>query len=93
MVIKNMKRKFNRKGSCLTVLGIGCIIVNVLINMATPNIHPARYSARLKACFSNQRVILGAIEMYNMDNKIPIETALPGEAFGRCEDFSRCMGK
>ena len=27
----------------------------------------ARQSARCKACFSNQRVIQGAVEMYNMD--------------------------
>lgn len=32
-------------------------------------IHP---SARDKACFSNQRVILGAIEMYNMDDSRPL---------------------
>ena len=31
------------------------------------NNHWARRSARDKACFSNQRVIQGAVEMYNMD--------------------------
>ena len=82
-----MKRKINRKGSCLTVLGIGIIIIYTLINMAVPNFPRTRYSARLKACFSNQRVIQGSVEMYNMDNKIPIETALPGEAFEKCEEL------
>ena len=37
--------------------------------IAVPNFKKARFSARQKACFANQRVILGAIEMYNMDNK------------------------
>ncbi len=87
MKIKNMKLNFNRKGSCLTVLGIGIIIINTLINMAVPNFPRTRYSARLKACFSNQRIIQGAVEMYNMDNTIPIETALPGQAFEQCEEL------
>ena len=33
----------------------------------------ARRNDRLKSCYSNQRVILGAIEMYNMDSSIMIE--------------------
>ncbi|PKL50306.1 MAG: hypothetical protein CVV42_03360 [Candidatus Riflebacteria bacterium HGW-Riflebacteria-2] len=28
----------------------------------------ARFDARTKACYANQRITLGAIEMYNMDN-------------------------
>lgn len=90
MEIKIMKRKFNRKGLFLTVLGIGFIIVSVMMNMAVPNIHHARASARLKACFSNQRVIQGAVEMYNIDNKdnkILIETALPGNAYADVEEL------
>lgn len=33
-----------------------------------PNFRKARGQSRLKACYANQRVLLGAIEMYNMDN-------------------------
>ena len=33
----------------------------------------ARRADRLKSCYSNQRVILGAIEMYNMDSSIMME--------------------
>ncbi len=42
---------------------------------------------RIKACFSNQRVCLGAIEMYNMDNSKPITTALPGGDFEKLLDI------
>ena len=87
MEIKLMELNLNRKGSFLTVLGIIVIIIYTLVNMSIPHYHTHRGSARLKACFSNQRIIQGAIEMYNMDNTIPIETALPGEAFERCEEL------
>ncbi|HOT29704.1 MAG TPA: hypothetical protein PLU72_16125 [Candidatus Ozemobacteraceae bacterium] len=33
-----------------------------------------RDQAREKACYANMRVLLGAIEMYNMDNKIPLKS-------------------
>lgn len=36
---------------------------------ATPSFRKAREQSRAKACFANQRVLLGAIEMYNMDNQ------------------------
>lgn len=81
-----MRMKLNRKGSFLTVLGFIIIIIYVLINMSLPNIPQHRTTARQKACFSNQMVIQGAVEMYNMDNTIPLETALPGEAFVKCEE-------
>jgi hypothetical protein len=36
--------------------------------LAVPNFRKARQQARGKACFANQRVLMGAIEMYNMDH-------------------------
>ncbi len=52
---------------------------------------PARESSRQKACFSNQRVIAGALEMYWMDNSTPIGTTLPGRDFEELENmFIRC---
>lgn len=42
--------------------------VGILAAMAIPNFKKARDSAREKACFSNMRVLQGAVEMYNMDN-------------------------
>lgn len=49
---------------CLTVVGI-------LAYMAQPDIRRP-YPAREKACYANMRVLLGAIEMYNMDNDPPM---------------------
>ena len=43
-------------------------MVGVLAAIAIPNFQKARNQARQKACFANQRVLLGATEMYNMDN-------------------------
>ena len=40
--------------------------------LAVPNFRKARQQARGKACFANQRVLMGAIEMYNMDNNTMI---------------------
>jgi hypothetical protein len=39
-----------------------------LAMFATPNFRKARQQARGKACYANQRVLMGAIEMYMMDN-------------------------
>jgi Ca-activated chloride channel family protein len=36
--------------------------------VAIPNFRKARQQARGKACYANMRVILGAVEMYNMDH-------------------------
>lgn len=58
----------NRKGFTLIELMIVIAIIGILAAMAIPNFRKARESARQKACYSNLRVILGAIEMYNMDN-------------------------
>ncbi|HQG27746.1 MAG TPA: VIT domain-containing protein [Candidatus Ozemobacteraceae bacterium] len=39
-----------------------------LAAFSPPSFRKAREQSRLKACYANQRVLLGAIEMYNMDN-------------------------
>lgn len=36
--------------------------------IAVPNFRKAREQAREKACYANMRVLLGAVEMYNMDH-------------------------
>lgn len=38
--------------------------------LAVPNFKKAREQARPKACASNMRVLMGAVEMYNMDNGV-----------------------
>ncbi len=58
----------NRKGFTLIELMIVIAIIGILAAMAIPNFKKARASARQKACYSNIRVIQGAVEMYNMDS-------------------------
>jgi len=45
--------------------------------IAVPNFQAARGQALQKACFANQRVLMGAIEMYNMDNDEMIKEITP----------------
>ncbi|MBU1107270.1 MAG: hypothetical protein KKB51_11425, partial [Candidatus Riflebacteria bacterium] len=45
--------------------------------IAIPNFRKARQQSRQKACFANQRVLMGAIEMYNMDNNVMIDVMTP----------------
>jgi len=49
-------------------------IIGILAAIAIPNFRKARQQARQKACFANQRVIMGAVEMYNMDNNAMMDT-------------------
>jgi len=55
--------------------------VGVLAAIAIPNFQRARMQAQKSACFANQRVLLGAIEMYNMDNAT-MKTSLFPEDYG-----------
>jgi len=48
---------------------VGTAVVGVLAAIAIPNFKKARDNARKNACLANQRVLLGATEMYNMDNE------------------------
>ncbi len=48
--------------------------VGVLAAIAVPNFRKARENARQKACYANQRVLMGAMEMYSMDNPEPMRT-------------------
>jgi competence protein ComGC len=64
--------KFRNKQALSTIELIFMLAVIVILSfIAIPNSnrHGRRYSARTKACFSNQRIIQGAVEMYNMDVK------------------------
>ena len=62
-----------KKSRSLTVIFIETFIVfiitSILTSMATPNFPAPRASIRQKACYSNIRILYGAIEMYNLDHK------------------------
>jgi prepilin-type N-terminal cleavage/methylation domain-containing protein len=64
----------NRKGFTLIELMIVIAIIGILAAMAIPNFKKAREQAREKACYSNIRVLLGAIEMYNMDHSVMMDS-------------------
>lgn len=68
----------NRKGFTLIELMIVIAIIGILAAMAIPNFKKAREQAREKACYSNIRVLLGAIEMYNMDHSVMLDSPAQG---------------
>ena len=63
-----------RKGFTLIELMIVIAIIGILAAMAMPNFKTSRWQARQKACYSNIRVVQGAVEMYNMDNPTMISS-------------------
>ena len=58
-----------RKGFTLLELTIVFVIIFVLCQMAIPTFRHGSNSPSQRACFRNQRNLLGAIEMYNLDHK------------------------
>lgn len=72
----------NRKGFTLIELMIVIAIIGILAAMAIPNFKKAREQAREKACYSNIRVLLGAIEMYNMDHSVMLDSPDQGKLTG-----------
>ncbi len=47
--------------------------------IAVPNFRKAREQSREKACYANMRVLLGAVEMYNMDNSQMLDVLTENE--------------
>ena len=66
--MKGGEKIMSRKGFTLIELMIVIAIIGILAAIAIPNFRKAREQAREKACYANIRVLLGAIEMYNMDH-------------------------
>lgn len=53
----------------LIKFGIVICIIGVMAAIATPKFSAARPRANSRACYANQKTIVGAIEMYNLDKK------------------------
>lgn len=62
----NLFKAGMRPGTLAILIVFAVVFVGAFLSV--PNFKKAREQARDKACFSNQRVISGAIEMYEMDN-------------------------
>lgn len=73
----------NKTGFTLWELAVVILLVWLFATLVPS--HPFRNShphyTELKACFSNQRVLIGAIEMYNLDHVNMLDTAFPGREF------------
>jgi type II secretion system protein G len=57
----------SRRGFTLIELMIVIAIIGVLAAIAVPNFKAARERANTRACYANQKTIVGAMEMYNLD--------------------------
>lgn len=62
-----MNKLRRRKGFTLIELMIVISIIGVLAAIAIPNFRTARQKSNQRACYANQKTILGALEMYNLD--------------------------
>jgi len=63
----DMNQRRKRKGFTLIELMIVIAIIGVLAAIAVPNFRQARKKSNQRACYANQKTILGALEMYNLD--------------------------
>lgn len=55
-------------GSVLTTMPV----IGVLAAIAVPNFKAARFRANFRACYANQRTLVGAVEMYNLDKNLKV---------------------
>jgi prepilin-type N-terminal cleavage/methylation domain-containing protein len=78
--MKMFKRSAARQGFTLIELMIVIAIIGVLAAIAVPNFKAARERANTRACYANQKTVVGAMEMYNLDKNTK-RTSLDGTFF------------
>jgi prepilin-type N-terminal cleavage/methylation domain-containing protein len=67
-----------RQAFTLIELMIVIAIIGVLAAIAVPNFKAARERANTRACYANQKTVVGAMEMYNLDKNTKRTTLDPG---------------
>ena len=78
--MKMFKQNARRQGFTLIELMIVIAIIGVLAAIAVPNFKAARERANTRACYANQKTVVGAMEMYNLDKNTK-RTVLDGGFF------------
>jgi prepilin-type N-terminal cleavage/methylation domain-containing protein len=73
-------KMFHRKdeGFTLIELMVVVLIIGILVAIAIPVFNAAQDTARQRACFSNQRVIEGAVQQYLATNTSAVVSSLSG---------------
>jgi competence protein ComGC len=59
-----------KPSSIVVSMGISAAIVVILASIAVPNFKAARERSNTRACYANQKTIVGAVEMFNLDKNM-----------------------
>lgn len=63
----NRSSRHARRGFTLIEIMIVIAIIGVLASIAVPSFQEARKRSNQRACYANQKVVIGALVQYNLD--------------------------